>query len=284
MYKNFCQKGFELRDLTDSTRIILHDHSTDYFHCPIGVRQSDCLNPILYLVNINDLAQEIKDSGIGIEIEFEDLAGNIDASILNILLYADDIVLLTKDEQDMQALHDIVQKWCEKWRLEVNLTKTNIMHIRKKRKPQSRYMFLFNKRPVPYCTYYKYLGCSVNEHLDYAFTTQAQVESAGRALSSLVCKMIKNKGFLYNVYSSLYQACICSISQYGAEISGYEKFDSSLKLQLRAARAFLGMPKNVTSCGLLSEVDWLLPQFHCHVKMIHFFAHIMCTPSNRLMF
>ena len=60
--------------------------------------------------------------------------------------------------------------------------------------------------------------------------------------------------------------------------------DSCVKLQLRAARAFLGMLKNVTSCGLLSEVDWLLPQFQSQVKMMQFFARIMCTSSNRLMF
>ena len=82
----------------------------------------------------------------------------------------------------------------------------------------------------------------------------------------------------------LYQACICSISQYGSEVYGYEKFDSAFKLHLRAARAFLGLPKNVASFGLVSELDWLLPRYQSHLKMIQFFSRIMCTPSNRLLF
>ena len=111
-----------------------------------------------------------------------------------------------------------------------------------------------------------------------------QADSAGRALSALITKMIKSKGFPFSIYSILYQACICSISQYGSEVYGFEKFESTFKLHLRAARAFLGLPKNVASFGLLSELDWLLPQLQSQIKMIQYFSRIMNTPSNRLIY
>ena len=136
----------------------------------------------------------------------------------------------------------------------------------------------------PYCSFYKYLGCNINEHLDFQFTAKMQADSAGRALSSIITKMIKNKGFPFSIYSVLYQACICSISQYGSEVFGYEKFDSTFKLHLRAARAFLGLPRNVASYGLLSELDWLLPHYQTQIKMIQYFSRIMNTPSNRLVY
>ena len=199
-------------------------------------------------------------------------------------MYADDIVLFAENEEDLQSLLNIVEIWCEKWRLEVNLTKTNILHIRAIRKLQSKFMFLFNKRPVPYCTFYKYLGCSINEYLDYKFTAEVQSDSAGRALSSIITKMIKNKGFPYPVYSVLYQACVRSISEYGSEVFGFKQYDTSFKLHLRAARAFLGLPKNVASFGLVSEVDWLMPHFQTQIKMIQHFARVMRTASHRLMY
>ena len=124
---------------------------------------------------------------------------------------------------------NIVEIWCSKFRLEVNLTKTNILHVRPKRKPQSRFVFLFNRNPVPYCQYYKYLGCTFNEYLDFAFTAQVQADSAGRALSKIITKMIKNQGFPYNVYSILYNACVCSISGYGSEVFGFDYYDSTFK-------------------------------------------------------
>ena len=183
----------------------------------------------------------------------------------------------------MQLLLNIVEVWCEKWRLEVNLTKTNILHIRSERKPQSRFVFIFNKNTVSYCQYYKYLGCTINEFLDFKYTAQVQADSAGRALSSIITKMIKNQGFPYNVYSTLYKACVSSISEYGSEIFGFDKYNSLYKLHLRAARAFLGLPKTVTSSGLVSEIGWSLPENQTKIKMIRHFARLLKTPDYRLM-
>ena len=81
-------------------------------------------------------------------------------------------------------------------------------------------MFLFNRNPVPYCQFYKYLGCTINEYLDFTFSAQVQADSAGNALSKIITKMIKNQGFPFNVYSILYNACVCCISGYGSEVFG----------------------------------------------------------------
>ena len=129
------------------SRVILNEFETDFSDCPIGVKQGDCLSPTLFAIFINDLAEEIKLSGTGLELD--------ENTFVNVLLYADDIVLLAKNEQDLQFLLILVENWCIKWRLEVNLTKTNILHIRGKRKNQSMFMFLFDKKPVPYCESYR---------------------------------------------------------------------------------------------------------------------------------
>ena len=112
---------------------------------------------------------------------------------------------------------------------------------------QSKFMFLFNKHPVPYCRSYEYLGCYIDEHLSYEYTVGVLADSAGKALSSVISKMIKNHGFPYSVYTQLYDSCVCSVSLYGSEVFGYNEYDSLHKLHLRAIRAFFGLPKNVTS-------------------------------------
>ena len=67
---------------------------------------------------------------------------------------------------------------------------------------------------------------------------------------------------------------------------GFDQYDSSFKVHLRAARAFLGLPKNVASFGLVSELDWLLPHFQTRVKMIQHYGRIMRmrTSGDRLMY
>ena len=115
------------------SRVILNEERTDYFDCPIGVKQGDCLSPSLFAIYINDLAIELKQSGIGVDISTE-----FDVAIMVcVLLYADDVVLIAGNEQDLQSLIFIVENWCKKWRLELNLTKTNVMHVRKSQKAQS---------------------------------------------------------------------------------------------------------------------------------------------------
>ena len=95
------------------SRVILNEEKTEYFDCPIGVKQGDCLSPTLFAIFINDLAKELKQSDIGIKFNYEH-----DTSILvNVLLYADDIVLIAADELELQSLIFIVETWCKKWRL-----------------------------------------------------------------------------------------------------------------------------------------------------------------------
>ena len=60
------------------------------------------------------------------------------------------------------------------------------MHVRPKRKQQTKFVFFFDKQVIPYCKSYKYLGANIDEFLDYNFTMSAQADSAGRALSCIV--------------------------------------------------------------------------------------------------
>ena len=59
-----------------------------------GVRQSECLSPFLFAMYVNDLEAELAVKGVaGIDI------GTIN---LNLLLYADDIILFGKTPDDLQ--------------------------------------------------------------------------------------------------------------------------------------------------------------------------------------
>ena len=156
------------------------------------------------------------------------------------------------------------------------------MHIRSNRKQQSKYVFIFDTQPVPYCTSYKYLGANINEFLDFNFTAECLADSAGRALSSIITKMIKHGGFPFNVYTLLYEACVTSISDYGSEITGYTQYEPTVQLHTRAIRAFLGLPKNSCNVGVLSEVNWLLPEYRTQLKMVRQYNRVISMDNSRL--
>ena len=143
-------------------------------------------------------------------------------------------------------------------------------------------MFLFNFRPVEYCQYYKYLGTTINEYLDYNYTAETLSDSAGRALSSIFGKLIKNGGFPYITFTTLVECCVNSIAQYSSEVWGYERYNSTLKIHLRAARFYLGLPKNAPIPSILAEIDWLEPVYNTQIKMIRQYHRIIKMDNSRL--
>ena len=70
-------------------------------------------------------------------------------------------------------------------------------------------------------------------------------------------------------------ACVCSILDYGSEVFGFEGHDSALQIHLRAARSFLGVPKNSPIPGILSEFNQLLPKYRGHIRMIRQYHRLL---------
>ena len=68
------------------------------------------------------------------------------------------------------------------------------------------------------------------------------------------------------------------MSDYRSEVFSYSEQASNLNLHLRAIRAFIGVPKNATKAGVLSEVDWKLPKFRIQIRMIRYYNRILKMP------
>ena len=67
--------------------------------------------------------------------------------MLSTLLYADNIVLVAQCEKNLQGLIDMVASWYARWEMELNLSKTKVIHFRRKlkSKPRSTFSFNFNR-------------------------------------------------------------------------------------------------------------------------------------------
>ena len=72
--------------------IKINNFLTKWFEVNNGVRQDDTLSPNLFVIYINNLAKEIINLNLGI---------NINKYRLSILLYADDMVLIANTETDL---------------------------------------------------------------------------------------------------------------------------------------------------------------------------------------
>ena len=99
----------------------------------VSKRTSCLLSPSQFNLYINDLLLNLDRSALGIDF------GSIN---IPALAYADDVVLLTTNPQDLQSLMNNVDSWCTRNDIEINIEKTKVMHVRCKRHKQSPTIFL----------------------------------------------------------------------------------------------------------------------------------------------
>ena len=121
---------------------------TQSFLSNIGVRQGDTLSPDLFKIFINDLPDIFDNSCHGVEM------GSYN---LNCLLYADDVILLSKKEEGLQNCLKKLEKYCAEWCLDVNLEKTKVLVFDKTGKLYKT-EFRFNGELLENVREYKYLG------------------------------------------------------------------------------------------------------------------------------
>ena len=206
---------FAIKKLYSETHNCIRVNSmyTRWFPSLYGVRQGDCLSPTLFSIFLNDLTLMINEANLGISISGRNIG---------ILLYADDIVLLAKNELNLQRQLDILNTWCNKWRLTVNLTKSEIIHFRKTRKKQTKYMFKFGNNSLAMVSKYKYLGIILDEHLTYKECATTLADSAGRALGSVISKFYSFKNIGYSTFSKLYDTTVWPILDYCSSIWSFK--------------------------------------------------------------
>jgi len=117
-----------------------------------GVRQGCIISPILFNLYSEYMMQEIHEKRKGIEIG---------GRIYNNLRYADDAVVMTDNEADLQDLVSTVNDVCKDYGMAMNVKKTKTMVINKSRDTQCSVMVDGNI--LEQVSQYKYLGSWVTE-------------------------------------------------------------------------------------------------------------------------
>ena len=218
--------------INHASSVLVNNHQTNWFTNVTGVKQGDNISTTLFALYLNDLALEILNSGKGIQLE-EQLN-------LSILMYADDIALISENEQNLQDMLNIVYNWCSKWGMVLNRDKSKIIHFRRKNVERSEFEFSYGNDVLSYCDNYKYLGCTLNEYLDYTESANILAKASGRALGSIITKYKQFKGLDYRTYTKLYNTCVTTIMDYSSAIWGFKQYDKLDTIHNRAMRAFLG--------------------------------------------
>ena len=197
----------------------INEFFTDWFSVLNGVKQGDNLSPTLFALFINDLVNELDSLRYGIQVG---------TYKINVLLYANDIVILAENETILQKLLDKLYAWCTKWKLEISQSKSKIIHFRKNRKPQSQVSFSVGNMKTDYVQAYRYLGVTFDEHLSFNVRNvrnlqmQELTDAGGRALGGIIAKFKQYKHIGFKCFTKLFETGVEPVCTYGSGIWGFD--------------------------------------------------------------
>ena len=235
---------------------------SEAFSCNIGVRRGECLSPFLFAMYINDLEQELEENGVN----------GIDLGMIKLLLllYADDIVLFGATPEELQKSLSVLEEYCRRWRLNVNIDKTKILVFRKGGRLPGNLQFKYNGNIIEIVNKFCYLGI--------VFTSGGSSFETQKTLSGQALKAIftLNK-YLYNLTTlspahilDLFDKLITPILNYAAEVWGFHTAKSIETIHMQFCKRMLGVKQSTQNDFIHGELGRIDYQAHRYINIVKF--------------
>ena len=130
-------------------RVKLQQGMSEEYQPNVGIRQGDCLSPLIFNLFINDLSEDLQ-NGVSDPVTIGEIS-------LTHLLFADDLMLMSRSPTGLQGVLNSLHKYCERWKLNVNLKKTKVIIFQKYGKKQNICKFTLGEEQIENTDTYTYL-------------------------------------------------------------------------------------------------------------------------------
>ena len=232
----------------DQVCIKLNNLKTPAIKTIMGVRQGCVLSPLLFNIYMADFPRSLSEN-IGVRLS--------DDRLINCILWADDIILLSETEDGLQHLLNELKNYSDLNELKINTDKTKCMIFNKGGRLIRRRQFFLGPTRLENVRSYKYLGLII--------TPSGEIKSALDDLRSRALKAymaLKNKlGACFREHIEdtigLFDTLVKPILLYGSDFWGCLKPPRNNpieNLHMQFCRQILGVQKNTTNNGVLLEI------------------------------
>ena len=187
-------------------KIKINNILSNKFKVQKGTEQGHPMSPDLFKLYIRDLS-----TMLSVEGKFPDLSD----TIINHLLWADDLVLLALDYKSMQTNLDILQNFCNTWGLTVNMKKTKIIQFGTSKR--NAYTFLLGSDTVEIVKTYCYLGIIIHQNGSFKCAIDELRKKALRARFALM-RVISKTFISFSSLLILFDSLIKPILLYGCQV------------------------------------------------------------------
>ena len=226
--------------LNRSQKVVVDGEESTEVPVTSGVPQGSVLGPILFLLYINDLPDNIKSQ---------------------VRLFADDtavyLTINTKsDGTTLQTDLDTMQAWEKKWDMSFNPSKCQVMHITKSRNPILM-QYTLHDQILEAVDHAKYLGVELSSNLGWNRHIQSITSKASKSLGFIKRNLkVKNKVVRETAYKTLVRPQL----EYASTVWSPHTQKNITRLEMvqrRAARWTLNRHSRLDSVtDMLHTLDW----------------------------
>ena len=248
-----------------SCRVTANNTLSSSFPCRKGVKQGCNLSPLLFSLYISDLESYLETNIAG-KIALENLK-------IQLLLFADDLVLLADSEQGLQHSMNRLDEFCSTWDMQVNIQKTNVVIFNKSRN-QSTPFFKIGEDTIKYSSNYKYLGITLTENGSNKLAITTLANQTSKALFALMRGASKLSFPKPSLLCHLFDTLVKPVAEYGSEIWGHAHAEELEIIHRKFCKFALGLPRTTTNLACYGELGRYPLVIRRKVQMIKFWLRV----------
>ena len=249
---------------------------SDYFNCPVGLKQGCLASPKLFSLFINELAHIMQSSD---DIKGIQILPN-DIEIL-LLMFADDVALLSDTICGLQRKLNILKDFSDDSCLTVNIQKTKIMVFKRGGRPAYNEHWTYDGANIEVVQSFTYVGVTFTSRLSLNEMAKDLALKGKRALLAILSSMYKYGQLPHHVYFKIFDTKISPILLYGSELWGFQARESTELINRYACKRFLCVYNRSTNAAVLGDCGryplWIESARRC----LKYWFKILKMPNNR---
>ena len=247
---------------------------TDFFDISEGVKQGCVLSPVLFCIFIHEFTKLLEAHDVGVRIH------NIRVGSL---FWADDVVLIANDEQELQKMLQIAAQFSKEWKLSFNHDKSNVLIVGQRTNKSKRWNL--GNECISEVDSYKYLGVHISRNLTDHCHIQ-EVIKKGNRLIAYIKSLIGNFDDFDRVYYGdvLWRTIALPSINYASSVwipSSQVDTNKLESLQLQMARFILKAPRNTPRAALYGDLGWCSLSTNQDIFRLKYLARIIDLDPHR---